>query len=211
MLELFQEAYHYDVAQGRVRRLTDLGGRVFAIASDRARKQLLLLAVEGLENNELDTGWRFSIFRAAVLSLDALEQTASLTFPEKGPVSEIRMCISEKGTPLWITKTGYTLDPARKKLVPTTEACPPGSGVKVTTIRGEHLRPPAAGVSIGVSRETLTIDGSPEIRRKGYVATNLIGWSPAKTRLVWAGDLICAIWPCTTERIRPLRPHEPSS
>jgi hypothetical protein len=188
VLELFQEAYHFDVAQGRVRRLTDSGGRVFGILADRSRKQLLLLLVEGLQNNELDTGWRFSIFRAAVLSLEALDQPASPTFPEKGAVSEIRMCISEKGTPLWITKTGYTLDPARKKLVSTTEACPSGSGVKVTTRRGEHIRPPADGVSVGVARTTLTIDGSYEIQRKEYVATESIGWSAAKTRLVWAGD-----------------------
>ncbi|HEY7372269.1 MAG TPA: hypothetical protein VIF57_08935 [Polyangia bacterium] len=199
VLELFQEAYFYDLATGRVRRLTETGGRVFGILPDRKGKRLLLLLVEALADHDVDTGHSFSIFKAGLVSLETLEQKAPIAFPAGAPAAEVSLCVSDKGTPLWTTTARYTVDPAQKKLVETPEVCPATSGVTVTPDRGQRARPAAAGVIVDVGRRAFTIDGTQEVRRKGSIARESIGWSPAKTRLVFAD----AYSPCDLEQSSP--------
>jgi hypothetical protein len=181
-LELFQEAYHFDVATGRVRRLTETGGHVFGILPDRPRNRLLLLVVEGLKNNDVDSGMSFLIFKAVLLPFETLEPTA-VPFPQGVPVPELSLCVSEKGTPMWTTKAAYTIDTAKKTLVETDEPCPAGTGVKITPDRGSHDRPAAAGVTVDGARKLVTIGGAQKVPRKNRVSESM-GWSPAKTQLV---------------------------
>jgi hypothetical protein len=167
---------------------------VFGILPDRAGKRLLLLLVESLQDHERDSGWSFSMFKAGLLSLETLEPAAA-AFPRSAPAPEVLLCVSEKGTPLWVTKTGYTVDVPRKKLVETAEVCPAGSGVKVTRDRGQHVRLPAAGVAVDVGRKQFTIDGAQEVRRQSEIEPESIGWSPAKTHLVFADEYRnCDLW-----------------
>ena len=188
VLELFQEAYFYDLATGRIRRLTETGGQVFGILPDRKGKRLLLLLVAALADHDVDTGHSFSTFKASLVSLETLERTAPVAFPSGEPAPEVSLCVSDKGTPLWTTKTRYTVDPSGKKLAETDDVCPAASGVTVTPDRGHRARLPAAGITFAVGGDGFTIDGTQEVRRKGRIATESIGWSPAKTRLVFADD-----------------------
>jgi hypothetical protein len=172
-----QEAYHFDPATGRVRRLTDTGGQVFGILADRAHARLALLLVQALEKNRGDSGWSFRSFKAGVLSLATLENIGPVEVPKRGrAVSAVDMCVSAKGAPIWATTASYTFDPGGKRLVPAADTCAPGTGVQVTVNRGEKRRSPPPGVP-------------PEIRGDGGARSVAMGWSPGKTRLVFAGDL----------------------
>jgi hypothetical protein len=189
VLELFQEAYHFDPASGRVRRLTDSGGQVFGILADRARKQLVLLLVQGLAQNDEDSGWSFLLFKASVLSLDTLDVVGPVEVPNAGvPVPEVVMCVSPKGAPLWVAGASYAFDAAGKALAKVPETCAAGTGVRVTTRRGENRRSLPPGTS-QADCKTLTITGSPEIRRETCIRSESIGWSPGKTRLLFSGEL----------------------
>lgn len=196
ILDLNAEAYHFDPATGRIRRLSDSGGRVAGIYADRARGQLVLLLVKGMVSSDTSTGYVFTALEAAVLSLDKLELAGPAPLPIEAPVEGATLCASAQGEPLWVMKQSYTFDATRKAVVVIAEGCPPGVGVRVTANRAERLRPDvgATADATGESHLVPTGDGPP-IRIGRPKLLGSIGWSPGKKRLAYAGPFD----PCAAE------------
>ena len=196
ILDLNEEAYHFDPTSGLIRRLTDTGGRVAGIYADRAHRQLLLLLVKGMVSSDTTTGYVFTALEAAALSLDKLELAGPALLPIEAPVEGATLCTSAQAEPLWVVKQSYTFDATRKAVVVAAAGCPPSAGVRATANRAERLRPDVGSTAdaTGDSHLVPNGDGPPiRISRPKWLAS--IGWSPGKKRLVYAGPLD----PCTAE------------
>lgn len=76
-LELDQEAYHFDPATRRIRRLSDTGGHVVAVHRDGEHRQLVILTARALKKTP--AGDAFATPEAMALSLDTLERSGPLT------------------------------------------------------------------------------------------------------------------------------------
>jgi hypothetical protein len=196
VLELNEEAYHFDSTSGLIRRLSDTGGRVAGIWADRARKRLFMLLVDGLVPSETTSGFAFSALSGAATSLDTLDAVGPLPLAIAAPVSEVKICTSEKGEALWVTDVSRTFDAAQKTMVQISETCMPGSGVRVTPYGAVRLRRrPEIAVDRGGVITVSADGGALPIRISNLPRLGSIGWSPGKTRLVYAGELD----PCSLE------------
>jgi hypothetical protein len=189
-----QEAYHYDPATRRTRRLSDSGGRVLAIHADGDKRQLMMVQAGRLEKR--DGKVVFGQAAAVLLSLDTLESVGPL--PIAGSPASVALCFSDKGEPIWApTRIGtgedpaLTLDATGTALVASDQACGKSAATTEVSPAGvEHTRPVVEGVTLSEDGLQLSgVDDDVPVRSTQAIRPGSWGWSPGKKRFVYSGDV----------------------
>ena len=188
-LDLDQEAYHLDPDGGRIRRVSDSGGRVLAIHHDEERRHLMMLTAGKLKKAEGKL--TFERPGATVLSLETLEQLGPL--PIEGDAAAVELCVSSQGEPLWVTTSAgkpprtITFDATGTALVGAEQGC--GSDLAITQVRPSgvtHLRPSPEGVALSGDQLQLTgVDEELPVRATSAIRPGSFGWSPGKKRFIY--------------------------
>ena len=193
-LDLHQEAYHYDPAKRQYRRLTETGGRLYAIAVDPKGRFLSYLTAQAIERGA-------TLDRFVEPGLGAVDLTRLRQHPEKrlgGPVTIVDLVFSTEGRPLWITDgemhalgndglAAVPLDVGRIAAVAGRTFAKPGKVV--------HYGPPQIGTRIAVDGRGVVIDGEGQAAADGEVELPSIEWSPGRRRLAFAAGFD----PCDTK------------
>jgi hypothetical protein len=189
-----QEAYHYDLATGRYRRLSETGGQVFALYAAPDRKTLALLVVPALAR--LPNGKvGFRDPRGLLLNLATLEASGPAAFGPAGfTAGQITMCPSATGEALWVVREGETTSPfafdaTGSALVRANgQACAPDAGTEAAPDGVRRLRPEDGRAHLSESGDLLEIDGETKpIRLARPVEPASLSWSPGGKRLAYAG------------------------
>jgi hypothetical protein len=224
-LDLDQEVYHLDPTSGRIRRLTDTGGRVVAIHRDGDHKHLLLVMADALQR--IDNGLVFSKPEVALLSLESLERWGPK--PLDGEASAVELCFSDDGEPVWSVSPpvvgdprAFTFDATASNLVNIEASC--SGAVATTVVRPDgiqHHRPTPEGLALSDDGLALSgVDGERPMRASQAIRPGSIDWSPGKRRLVYTSafdrcqenpaDLV--VWDSEGKQARRLKaavvPHE---
>jgi hypothetical protein len=193
-VELDQEAYHFDPASQRIRRLSETGGQVAAIHRDDRHGPLMLLMARTLE--KVAEGTAFKRPEAALLSLETLERVGPITI-DASAVS-LDLCFSRKGEPVWTVNTAgaaegraLTLDTTGSALVPLEETCGPSVATTLVMPTGvEHERPDPEGVALSDDGLQLTgVDADKPVRSSQVIRAGSFSWSPGKKRFAYTGDV----------------------
>jgi hypothetical protein len=191
-LDLDQEVYHLDPASGRIRRLTDTGGRVVAIHRDPDHKQLLLVMADALAR--IDNGMVFSKPQVAFIALETLERWGPR--PIEADAAAIELCFSDQGEPVWSVSPpvvgdprAFTFDATASNLVTVEASC--SGAVATTVVRPDgiqHHRPTPEGLALSDDGLALSgVDGDKPMRATQAIRPGSIDWSPGKKRLVFTG------------------------
>jgi hypothetical protein len=204
-----QEAYHYDPASARYRRLSETGGQVLAAlrAPDGRTLSLVLVSKLGQEGvPPMDSRMRVHggglLVDAAAAAVDLRTLAQAGPFPLPNPtgdrrslLSEVRLGFSADGQPLFQTVLGeagaatYILDTARTGLV-RTEAEPAGAVVLAAAQRVvRDARNGAGTVAVSESGTGLLVRGSDVVVATREIAPESLVLSPQGGRLVYAGRL----------------------
>jgi hypothetical protein len=204
---LTQEVYHFDLSTGRYRRLTDTGGRVFAVAVSPGGKSLALLVTPALARLP-DGRLAFRDPEGAVVNLATLQLTGPAPLGAVGfSAHQISLCQSKAGEPLWLAAapsgvdtTAYAFDSTGAALVRVEgqgEACAAGDETQATPETVRHLGPddPDAHPSDNGDRLQIAGAGKP-LRLIRPVNPASIVWSPGRKRISYAGLLD----PCKVKR-----------
>jgi hypothetical protein len=186
-LELSQDAFHYDPATRRFKRLSD-SGQVVAIHRDGGK--LMLLQAKALK--KVNGGTAFSKPEATLVSLDTLEKTGSLAID--GDAHSVSLCFSSKGEPVWASSgpaadKSLTLDATATALVPVEEGCGPAVATTIAhPVRIEHRRPAPEGVALSDDGLQMTgVDADKPVRASQSIRPGSLTWSPGKKRFAYTG------------------------
>ena len=195
VLDLALEAYQFDPASGRVRRLTDTAGRVAGMRVDRAAKIAMLLLANDLQPSYVETGLSFTAISGATLSLETLETTGPVSLPVEANLKDVTLCTTAKGEARWIIgKARYAIDPAKRRAVLVKrDDCTPGA--VISPERGWFQRPRDLPRDAGVV--DLPADGGTHAFALADLARYAsVGWSPGRSRLALAAEMDpCALVP----------------
>ena len=192
-LQLGQEAFHFDPASRRMRRLTDTGGQVLGIQRDGEGKRLMLVTAGAMKRQ--DGAVVFTQVKASLLSLETGLRTGS--FAIEGEPAALELCFSDKDEPVWgvFSKAAegkaLTVESTGTALVAVEEGCGPGlATTRVSPTGVAHRRPAPEGIA--VSADGLQLDGVDEdrpVRAAQAIHPGSLGWSPGKKRFVYTGVL----------------------
>jgi hypothetical protein len=192
-----QEVFAYDLRSGRYRRLSETGGRVFALHVSADHKTLAYLVTPALGRLP-DGASGFRDPQAAMINLTTLETTGPAAFGAAGFLaSELGVCPSASGETIWsATAAGggsasYAFDSTGAALVAVTgQTCAPDSGIEASPEGVRRLRPEDKQARLSDAGDLLEIDGTPKpIRLARKVNPTSITWSPGGKRMVYAGLL----------------------
>lgn len=192
-LQLGQEAFHFDPATKRMRKLTDSGGQILAIHRDVEGKRLMLLSGGNLKKQLGKL--TFAQMRGSLLSLETGERLGS--FVIDGEPESVELCWSDKDEPIWSVRTAetggrsLTVEATGTTLVTHDQGC--GAAVAITkvspTVVGHH-RPLPEEVGLGGDGMQLTgVDGERPLRAAQIIRAGSLGWSPGKKRFVYTGQM----------------------
>jgi hypothetical protein len=192
-LQLGQEAFHFDPATKRMRRLTDTGGQVLAIQRDADSKRLMLVTAGAMKKQ--DGQVVFTQVKANLLSLETGERTGS--FAIAGEPSAVEICFSDTNEPVWgVFGKGpegqaLTVESTGTTLVAYEQGCGPGVPVTRVSPTGiEHRRPAPEGIALSGDGLQLTgVDEDRPVRASQAIRPGSLGWSPGKKRFVYTGQL----------------------
>jgi hypothetical protein len=193
-LNLQQEAFHYDPATKRYRRLTNSDGHTFAVNRlDDKKRVVFLLAPKLHRESGKDT---FVDPQGGVLDLTTLEMTGP--YAMKGQFSTISMGADAAGTPRWSGTDGaakpvsFTFDTAKTSMVKIDkEEEIAGSDTLVFPDRVLHdsgKKLDGVEISDGATQFKVSGVASPIVVAKPLSAAS-VDWSPGKARLTYAGKL----------------------
>ena len=196
-LQLGQEAFHFDPATRRMRRLTDTGGQVLGIQRDAEGKRLMLVTAGGMKKQ--DGQVLFTGVKATLLSLATGMRTGS--FPIDGEPSAVELCFSDQDEPVWGLFTNgqagnqsgkaLTVESTGTTLVPHEQGC--GTALATTRVSPtgvEHRRPAPEGIAVsGDGLQLSGVDEDRPVRAAQAIRPGSLGWSPGKKRFVYTGVL----------------------
>jgi hypothetical protein len=201
-LELSQEVYHYDPASGRYRRLTETGGRVWAIDLSPDKKFLTFLVIPRLTQEPATGKTAFTEPQGGMVDLTTLETSGPFKLPE--PAHAVTLGFSASGEPLWQTDSGsvYTFDATRTALVKIAQIDAPAPGAtadtpdntphrtRATPESVSHFGAPLTGAKRSDDGRAVILEGADKpLRAAREIAAESLAWSPSKKRLVYAGVL----------------------
>jgi hypothetical protein len=199
-LELSQEVYHYDPASGRYRRLTETGGRVWAIGLSPDKKLLTFLVTPRLGHEATTGKTTFIEPQGGMVDLSTLESSGPFKLPETSRT--VSLGFSPSGEPLWQTESGnaYTFDATRTALVqvppaakvdaPTDTATHPPHLTLATPESVSHFGATPSGAKRSDDGRAVIIEGADKpLRAAREIAADSLAWSPGKKRLAYAGVL----------------------
>ncbi|HEY7956910.1 MAG TPA: hypothetical protein VII38_16510 [Polyangia bacterium] len=191
-LQLAQEIFHYDPASRRFRRLTDTGGRAFALLPLGHTLSYLVaskLHREGGTDSFVDP-------QVGTLDLTTLERVGPMVM--KGRYDQVVLGQNQAGAPLYSFLAGpndatYTFDSAHTALAKLEgdAVIPHGGETRAWPGQVAHLEDAqVAGVHITDGAQQFTIDGvaTPVIAARP-IAQSSLEWSPHRARLTYAGKL----------------------
>ena len=193
-IDLQQEAWHFDPATARYRRLTSTDGHLFAINVSADRKQLMFIAVTTLEREAATGENELYKPQAGIVDLTTLTATGPFALTERAKAVSLEFAAT--GEPRWLVNRddAFTFDSARTALVKVPRAATeigsePGATVALAD-KVEHFGAAVTGVKRADDGLTLTVDGNPTpLRSARPIAGGSIEWSPGKKRFVYAGVL----------------------
>ncbi len=194
-LSLRQEVFHYDPDGKRFRRLSDTGGRAFAIDRAPDGKSLLFLVAPKLHReNGIDS---FVDPRVGVVDLTTLAIVGPFT--NKGRYDQVGLGTNRAGQPLFtfVVTSGataaYTFDTAQTALgkLEGDSVIPEGGETRAWPNQVAHFDDRAVpGVKMEDGATQFLIDGvSQPVIAARPLAQSSLTWSPQKTRLTYAGKL----------------------
>lgn len=190
-VELNQDAYHYDPATGRYRRLSG-SGQVYAAMRSPDGKTLAFLLVSKLRKGP--AGDLFVEPQAGYVDLVALETVGP--FKLDGAYHEVVLGFGAAG-PLWATQTApgqdggtFQIDTARTGLGKGA-AAPGGRRTWAQAAQVWHSGQQGSpeGVTLGADGRSFTLAGGGAVTAARELAPTSIEWSPGKARLTYAGKL----------------------
>ena len=193
-IDLQQEAWHFDPATQRYRRLTNTDGHVFAIAPSPDRRTLSFLVVSTLKAG----AGAPSFLDAQAGSIDLTTLAATGPFPMAGEAPGFVLAFGAHGEPLWQGATpgkAWTFDTARTTLVEIAVDLKPEAPGTTRAVADEvrHFGGGAAGVKVAPDGASVEVAGIAEpLRAARPISTATLEWSPGHKRLTYAG----AISPC---------------
>jgi hypothetical protein len=196
-LQLGQEAFHFDPATRRMRRLTDTGGQVLGIQRDIEGKRLMLVTAGGMKQQ--DGQVLFTGVKATLLSLETGMRAG--TFAIMDEASAVELCFSDKDEPVWGVFTkgpegnqagkALTVESTGTTLVPYEQGC--GTALATTRVSPtgvEHRRPAPEGIAVsGDGLQLSGVDEERPVRAAQAIRPGSLGWSPGKRRFVYTGVL----------------------
>jgi hypothetical protein len=223
-LPFSQEVYHYDLATRRYRRITETGGRVFALAGSPDGDWLALLLVPALARLT-DGQAAFRDPEGARVRLDTLEITGRAPLGAAGfTARQVTLCLSSsspsrspgaaRGEPRWqvpapsgadrgsaVSGGLWGFDATGSALVRFEgESCAPGNQTQVTPETIRHLGPDDPGLRLSEAGDRLEIAGVDRpLRSARPIDAASIVWAPGRRRIAWAGLLD----PCRVKREGP--------
>jgi len=182
-----------DPSTGRIRRLTDTGGRVVAIHPDAQRERLIVLSARALKRGEKGTS--FDKPEASVLSLTTLERSGP--YPIGTAALAVDLCFTPAGEPVWsvlgedgTTETALTVDATGAVVVPIEGGC--GEQLAITSVDPTHVvhtRPSPEGVALSDDGMSITgVDTDKPVRADLEIRAESLVWSPGKRRFAYAGS-----------------------
>lgn len=187
---LQQEAYHFDPAQGRFRRLTDTGGAVLAALRSPGGEALLYLLVDRVSGGDVFLG-----ARVAMLDLRSLELVGPFPLPSPlsegdAALSEVRLGFSPQGQPQVELALGeawrgrYGVDTARTGLGPI-EGELEGAALRCTP-RAVRYEAPTGGAQLSESGTGILLPGGDLVTATRALARDSLALSPGRGRLSYA-------------------------
>jgi hypothetical protein len=194
-LSLRQEVFHYDPDTKRFRRVLDSDGRAFAISRAPDGKSLLVLMAPKLHReNGLD-----SFVDPRVGTVDLTTLTVVGPFTNKGRYDQVGLGTNRAGQPMFtfVVTSGataaYTIDTAHTGLAQLQgdNVIPNGGETRAWPNQVAHFDDKAVpGVKIEDGATQFLIDGETQpVMAARPLAQSSLTWSPAKTRLTYAGKL----------------------
>jgi hypothetical protein len=194
-LSLKQEVFHYDPDGKRYRRLTDSDGRTFAIDRSSDGKSLLFLVAPRLHREGgIDS---FVDPRCGVIDLTTLETVGP--FAQKGRFDQVGLGANKAGQPMFTfvvtsgASAAYTIDTARTGLAKLEGAAviPEGGETRAWPNQVAHFEDKAVpGVKIEDGATQFLVEGVDQpVMAARPIAQSSLAWSPAKSRLTYAGKL----------------------
>ncbi|MCS6912146.1 MAG: hypothetical protein RMK29_21650 [Myxococcales bacterium] len=191
--ELNQEAYHYDPASARYRRLTSTGGQVYAALRSPDGRLLAFLLVARLRRGE--RGDLFVDPEAGFLDLRSLETVGPMRIG--GAYQEIDIGFASDGTPLWTARPDpdapeetFVVDTARTGMARAPGLQVVGGRIRAWTTHVSYTPSETpAGVRVAADGRSFTVEGVDVIRAVREIHPPSLQWSPGRVRLTYAGRL----------------------
>ncbi len=207
--DLRQEVFHFDPATRRFRRVTDTGGRVYAINVAPDGKTVAFVCANKVQR---DSGVGSLVDpEMGAVSVDTLTTTGP--FVMKGPFLGVELGFDADGHANFSFKDAeqrwgarYTFDSANTALAPTSTVAV-GAVTRATPSEVTHATsglPTGIKLADGASTFSLNSDGNsvstPVVAARPVDPASL-EWSPKKTRLTYAGKIdVCALQGETPEK-----------
>jgi hypothetical protein len=185
-LDLNQEAYHFDPAASKYRRLTETGGHLFAIAVSPGHKVLSFLVARKLAS--AGDGQAFDEPEVGYVDLVSLETVGP--FKIAGRPAQVALGFTAAGEPVWEAGEKYMVDSAKTAVA--AQAAAQVAGAKtVATPQVVHGEPAAAsGARVSADGRAIEIAGADKpVRAARDLDPSSIEWSPGKKRLTYAGKI----------------------
>ena len=189
-LKLEQEAYFYDSAAARYRRLTDSGGRIYAINVSADRKTLAFLQVDKIlaadgEGTLIDP-------RAGFVDLTTMKIVGP--FKLDHTVQLVQIVFTPAGEPTWRTgEAEFVIDSTRSALVRSALGPDDHKAGGLTYADFDtvlHTDDAGGGLTLAPDGTRLEVAGSDTpIRSARPIDAATLAWSPGKKRLAYAGVL----------------------
>lgn len=193
-LEQHQEAYHYDPATLRFRRLTATDGHVYAAARSADGRTLAFLVVQ-----KMNAAGGFLAPQAGYLDLATLETVGPFNLPGSLPgsaeVGAVSLGFAADRQPVFVAQSGgaeraYVVDTAHTGLTPGATAIIQGEATMVTPLAVKHaLKGAPEGVALAADRRSFSLTAGGQVTAARELAESSLDFSPGKKRITYAGAL----------------------
>ncbi len=186
-LDVHQEAFHYDPATQKYRRLTETDGHVYAIALAPDKKALSFVAARKLaKEGDAEV---FSDPEVGYVNLATLETVGP--FKIQGTSGYVDLRFSQANEPLFAAQSKqFVVDSAKTGITPAEGVSSVGGVTSATPANVHRTAAAASGVAVSPDHHALTIEGSATpIRAARELDDSSLEWSPGKKRLTYAGKI----------------------